>query len=250
MRYIGKRLHGSIKLNRLSRAHQTPPQNADDARSRWSSLDKVGILDLLLLEQYGLCCYSEIRADEYGFGYHIEHVENKSQNPARTFDYTNLLASAFHSDNLGLVLRKHVFGGHAIGKIGRNGAVNMNLFVSPLQGDCDRFFTYQLNGEISPSSQLNQYDRQRADYTIQILNLNSPELVTRREQLWKELEDLFDQHCLPGYDLVCWLEIELIPRLDRSAGYDKLESFFSLKRQFFAGLEQSVLANYKNGALL
>ncbi|EJT4385593.1 TIGR02646 family protein, partial [Salmonella enterica] len=51
-------------------------------------------MTLLLNEQYHLCCYSEIRADLRGLGYHIEHVENKSQQPGRTFDYQNLAASA------------------------------------------------------------------------------------------------------------------------------------------------------------
>jgi len=58
------------------------------------------VLQALLDEQYQLCCYSELRADQEGLGYHIEHLENKSQAPARTFDYSNLAASALRGDDL------------------------------------------------------------------------------------------------------------------------------------------------------
>lgn len=244
MRYIQKKLHHSSKLDKLSRAHvQRTPTTKDEARKLWGNLDKQGILDLLLFEQYGLCCYSEIRADVLGFDYHIEHVENKSQNPARTFDYTNLLASAFHSDKLGLY--RDIFGGHAHGKSGRDSIVNMSLFISPLQTDCASFFTYTSDGKINPNPQLNDDDAQKAKYTIDILNLNSPELVTRREALWLELDENLLENFQSGRDIKYWLEIEMLPD-----GHNKLESFFSLKRQFFGGLEISILRNYKNGELL
>lgn len=243
MRHIRKKLHHSNSLDKLSRAHrERQPVNAAEAGRLWGKLDKSGILNLLLSEQYYLCCYSEIRADELGLGYHIEHIENKSQNPARTFDYTNLLASAFESNKLGL--SSDVFGGHAVGKIGNNQPVDMTLLVSPLQADCADFFTYTSDGKINPNPGLSQHDIERAEYTIDILNLNSAELVTRREQLWQELDKLFQEHQQPNSDITVWLEIELLPR------NDKLESFFSLKRQFFADLGQSVLATYENGILL
>ncbi|ELI0860547.1 TIGR02646 family protein, partial [Salmonella enterica] len=73
-------------------------------------------MTLLLNEQYHLCCYSEIRADLRGLGYHIEHVENKSQQPGRTFDYQNLAASALDSENGLHLFGINAFGGHARGK--------------------------------------------------------------------------------------------------------------------------------------
>lgn len=244
MRYIQKKSHHSSKLNKLSRANaQRAPITKEQARKSWQKFDKQGILDLLLFEQYGLCCYSEIRADVLGFDYHIEHVENKSQNPARTFDYTNLLASAFHSDKLGLC--RDIFGGHARGKSGRCSIVDMSLFISPLQPNCASFFTYTSDGKINPNPQLNYNDTQKAKYTINILNLNSPELVTRREALWLELEKNLAENSQSSRDIKYWLEIEMLPN-----GNNKLESFFSLKRQFFDGLEESILKNYNNGELL
>lgn len=245
MRYIKKKLQHSNKLDKLSRAHaQRVPTTKDEARTLWGNLDKQGILDLLFFEQYGLCCYSEIRADIFGFGYHIEHIENKSQSPARTFDYTNLVASAFHSDQLGTVPSQNIFGGHAVGKRGQYQPIDMNLFISPLQQNCADFFTYTSNGKIYPNPKLDVNDQQKAQYTIDTLNLNSAELITRREQLWKELDKLFKKHIRDDDNIPLWVEIELLPRKH------KLESFFSLKRQFFKEISNIVLSNYKNGELL
>lgn len=73
-------------------------------------------MTLLLNEQYHLCCYSEIRADLRGLGYHIEHVENKSQQPGRTFDYQNLATSALDSENDLHLFGINAFGGHSRGR--------------------------------------------------------------------------------------------------------------------------------------
>ena len=63
----------------LEQAHLNPPQTSYEATTRWSSFGhKQAVLTMLLDEQYQLCCYSELRADQKGLGYHVEHIENKS----------------------------------------------------------------------------------------------------------------------------------------------------------------------------
>jgi uncharacterized protein (TIGR02646 family) len=42
-------------------------------------------------EQNGLCCYCELEVED-GDG-HIEHMEPRSRNQARTYDYSNLAIS-------------------------------------------------------------------------------------------------------------------------------------------------------------
>jgi uncharacterized protein (TIGR02646 family) len=100
----------------LTLSHTSPPLTHEDATRRWSRFShKPDVLNCLLEEQYGLCCYSEIRPDLIGLGFHIEHVENKGKNPGRTFDYTNLAASALNSrhDLKALSTQKgDIFGGH------------------------------------------------------------------------------------------------------------------------------------------
>jgi uncharacterized protein (TIGR02646 family) len=175
----------------------------------------------LQAEQYQLCCYSELRADEVELGYHIEHVENKRQNPSRTFEYQNLAASALHAHDL-QTLPEQRFGGHAVGK---QQACDMARFISPHQADCRRFFAYLSNGNIEPAHHLNQIDKDRAEYTIGILNLNSPHLISLRRAWWAELDQLIGEHLDNDWSLVHLAAVDLCPC------NGKLSRFFSLTRQ-------------------
>lgn len=239
MRAITKQGTGG---HHLSQSHANPPVTHAQAISRWGSFaHKAHVQQCLLDEQYHLCCYSELRADEEGLGYHIEHVENKSQNPARTFDYTNLAASALNSANdlKAFKAQGHeVFGGHAAGK---QQAVDMTRFVSCHQSDCRRFFAYLSDGRITPALGLSAQDFDRADYTITLLNLNSPYLITRRRQWWDELDQLFQEHQTKGWSLPDLASIDLVPRNQR------LSRFFSLTRQFFGQLAEQALQQHAPG---
>ncbi|WP_240931548.1 retron system putative HNH endonuclease [Azotobacter chroococcum] len=225
----------------MNQSHASPPQTDQAATSRWSRFGhKQEVLGYLLAEQYQLCCYSELRADQQGLGYHIEHVENKSQHPQRTFDYINLAASALRSDDLSPFIAAQpvvqqpqtVFGGHAPGK---QQAVDMQRFVSPHQADCTRFFAYLSDGRIVPADGLDNTDADRAQYTIDLLNLNSPFLVTQRRNWWDELDRLFAEHLTDDTDLHCLAGIDLLPR------NQSLSPFFTLTRQFFGSIAEEVL---------
>lgn len=239
MRHIRKQGHGGRHLNQ---SHANPPQTDQAATSRWRGFrrHKQEVLNHLLEEQYQLCCYSEVRADLDGLGYHIEHVENKSQHPQRTFDYFNLAASALRSDDLAPFLAAQsvadqpqaVFGGHAPGK---QQAVDMQRFVSPHQADCARFYAYLSDGRVIPANGLDATDTERARYTIDLLNLNSPYLLTQRRSWWGELDKLFAEHIADDMDLRCLAAIDLLPR-DQT-----LSPFFTLTRQFFGHIAEDLL---------
>jgi uncharacterized protein (TIGR02646 family) len=230
MRSIVKQGNGGHHLNQ---SHANPPTSATQATSRWKSFgDKAAVMQALLDEQYQLCCYSELRADEEGLGFHIEHVENKSQNPARTFDYSNLGASALHSDDLGAFSSAEVFGGHALGK---RKSCDMTRFVSCHQVDCRRYFAYLSDGRIEPASALDPIERDRAQYTIDLLNLDSPYLRNQRRRWWDELDQLFEDHKEKGSSVDDLAAIDLVPTGGR------LSRFFSLTRQFFGSVAERVL---------
>ncbi len=236
MRAITKQGNGG---HHLRQSHANPPQTHGQATSRWGSFShKAYVQQCLLDEQYQLCCYSELRADEEGLGYHIEHVENKSQNPLRTFDYTNLAASALNSANdlPAFKAQDHeVFGGHSAGK---KLAVNMARFVSCHQPDCPRFFAYLSDGRVTPAQGLSAQDADKADYTIKLLNLNSPYLIIRRQQWWDELDELFQEHQAKGWSLTDLASIDLLPCNQR------LSRFFSLTRQFFGQIAEETLQQH------
>jgi uncharacterized protein (TIGR02646 family) len=239
MRAITKQGNGGYHLNQ---SHANPPAASDQATSRWGSFaHKEQVRQSLLDEQYQLCCYSELRADEEGLGYHIEHVENKDQNPTRTFDYTNLAASALDSANDLAAFAAQgdaVFGGHAAGK---QQAVDMTRFVSCHQPNCPRFFSYVSDGRVVPARGLSPQDTDKANYTITLLNLNSPYLMTRRRKWWDELDQLFEEHQTKGWSLADLAAIDLVPHNQR------LSRFFSLTRQFFGPIAESTLQQYAPG---
>lgn len=231
MRHI---THSSLQVRGLTLAHQTPPQTDAQATSRWSSFGhKAQLQSRLLNQQYQLCCYSEVRADLLRLGYHIEHIENKSQAPTRTFDETNLAASALSSDKLPSLVKDDVFGGHALGK---QKHVDMAQFVHCYQVDCARYFAYVSDGRVVPSARLNPSERARAQYSIDLLNLNSTYLVDLREQLWLELEQLEEQHSADGWDIHYLLLFDLVP-----TARNQLSPFFSLTRQFFGQAAEVLL---------
>ena len=241
MRSIAKQGTGGYHLNQ---SHSNPPQTPGQATSRWGSFGhKQDVMERLLQEQYHLCCYSEFRPDEEGLGYHIEHIENKSQNPARTFDYSNLAASALDSGTGVQQLKKSdlsapdaVFGGHAAGK---RDSVDLALFVSCHQPDCHRYFAYlPTDGRVVPREDLTEQDKAKADYTIRLLNLNSPFLLTRRRQWAQELQRLFDEHADHGWSLLHLAQIDLLPT------NGKLNRFFSLTRHFYGAMAEQTLAQH------
>jgi uncharacterized protein (TIGR02646 family) len=230
MRFITKIGSGGYHLNH---AHENPPTTFDEATSRWRSFGyKAQLQDVLLEEQYGLCCYSELRADLDGLGYHIEHVRPKSLYPGQTFDYANLAASALTEDNLGSFKANNdeIFGGHA--KLGKYDPI---LFISCHDADCSRYFAYLSDGRVVPAYNLNTHERNRADYTIKLLNLNSPYLINRRRRWRDELDQLFDEH--ENWSLEDLAAIDLLPRNGR------LSQFFSATRQFFGRIAEQVIQN-------
>ncbi|POP44681.1 TIGR02646 family protein [Superficieibacter electus] len=236
MRHVVKHGRGS---GELSRQNLEPPQTQEDAGTRWKrfgSHNKQMLLHFLLNEQYHLCCYSEIRADLRGLGYHIEHVENKSQRPERTFDYQNLAASALDSENGLYQYGENAFGGHAQGK---SRSVDIAEFIHCHISDCSRYFAYLSDGRIVPVESLNAQEKAKAQYTITLLNLNSGFLQTERRNHWRELEQLFDEHINKGWDLQQLLRLDLVPTADH-----KLHEFFSITRQFFRQEAEQVLQNH------
>lgn len=222
---------------------RNPPTTSEEATRAWNKFgNKTSVSNALLTEQYHLCCYSEVRADEEELGYHIEHVENKSQHPARTFDPTNLAACAIDS-NLGFAklkaqpgeLNLNLFGGHARLKAQ---SVDMTLFIHPHQANSSALFRYLSDGRIIPNPDLGQSTlaHRQADYTITQLNLNSPHLKTLRRSWWKELNGKEESRSDQPEALSKLALVDLLPV------NGKLNRFFSLTRQFYGPRAEQALA--------
>ena len=78
MRLITRNLNQSAYQNL---ANESTPLSSSDAKAKWKVFKHRSSLQIALLEdQHFLCCYTEVDATNEGWGYHIEHIENKILN--------------------------------------------------------------------------------------------------------------------------------------------------------------------------
>lgn len=250
MRYIDK--PSNITNVKLDQARENgTPATPDEATRRWQNFNgKTGLSRQLLQQQYGLCCYTELNltdfALEQNMGTHIEHEKPKSMFPDRTFDNGNLLLCSLTSEDLKRFHGPQQFGGHFKGN-----NFDAAIFVSPHQANCRNYFIYSSgNGEISPNLALPADEQRKAQYTIDLLNLNAPFLKAERKQWLQEiegcLEPLLDAGDLESIELIA--EIELTPserhcaRLGHTS--DQLRKFHSAVRAVFGQLGEQVIQEH------
>lgn len=238
MRYIRKSRQGISQLKRQDAKGK--PMSSEEATRRWNRFNKDALRRRLLEEQFGLCAYSELnirafkRENHSPVEGHIEHIEPKSINPLRTFDYHNLVISALCSEDLSLFSKEDYFGGHA-----KLNFYDAELFISPLERDCRRYFVYlSETGEVEPSPGLNVHETERARYTIDLLNLNAPYLRNKRRHWLQELEDDIDELLSDRAALL------RLARRELCAHHGQLSAFHSASRQIFGALGEQVIQDH------
>lgn len=161
-------------------------------------------------EQKGLCCYCEMEVED-GDG-HIEHMEPRSRNQARTYDYSNLAISCNggHTEHCGNY--KDNKSGHSW---------DAARFLPPHDPATVDLFDYLIDGSVQATGK----DPGKASYLIHYLGLDCSRLTDRRRAHARNLIDtLGDQ---PGQDLVDWLQQEYL----QTDANHRLKQFYSLSKQ-------------------
>ena len=227
MRFIRKREAPA----RLCARHANPPSTSKEAKAAWDNFHhKGGITDFLLAEQYGLCAYTEVRPEDHGLGSHIDHLQPRALYPTRTFDYLNLVVSILSSEDLHRIPHDQVFGGHA-----KQENYDEGLFVSPLQTDCAAHFIYLSDGRVVPNRLHHHGAQNRANYTIDLLNLNSPYLVNLRKRWMDELDAEIQRLLVDSEALKQLADCELEPT------NRKLRSFHTASRQRLGSVAENII---------
>ena len=185
--------------------------------------DKAQVSASLELLQMGVCAYCQIRLDS-SVGKHIEHLLPKSAYPALTFQWRNLVLSCTQNDVSEEILQSEgVSCGHY------KGSRYTPQFISPTEPDCERYFEYRASdGTIQAAKGLSVPDKSRADYTIDLLNINCPRLCRLRK-------DMLEQ----GYGIIAGLRDDkgaLAHFLDAEFAEvrGKVRSFISARQQHFS----------------
>ncbi len=126
---------------------------------------KNDIHNLLDIEQENLCVYCEIKIDRGSC--HLEHLQPQSICPRLRFRYSNLAQSCNSPHHCGY-------------KKGR-----LQIPVLPGPGCNDLFFLSGTDGKLAPDADLTQKQKDDVSETIEILNLNSPDIARQRKQYVK-----------------------------------------------------------------
>ena len=125
---------------------------------------------LLIEEQDGYCPYCE-RSIHDNDEWHIEHIKPQDKFPKEFQDYNNLLVSCNHKGTCGI----------------SKGSKYSEDFINPVVDNPKEFLQHDLaTGKISPmDSEGKNY--QKANYTIEVLNLNEKSLLIERRNFNKSL---------------------------------------------------------------
>ena len=142
----------------------------------FSRSEEHGQLGTALHErQSKYCAYCAKYLSEKREG-HIEHLERRSDNPKRTFDWRNLFFSCNHL--------------YSCGKYKDTLKIKFKPedIVDPSQEDPADFFYFDSNGFIWARSGAGEA---RAKETIRVFNLNAPQLVSARRHVARAVEKLY-----------------------------------------------------------
>ncbi|MCU0287357.1 MAG: TIGR02646 family protein [Acidobacteria bacterium] len=124
-------------------------------------------------EQQEVCCYCEksIPPHNIDSNSHIEHVRPRDKFPGLKNDYHNLVVSCQTPGRCGNA-KGNKFNDH---------------FIVPTEENPGDYLTYFTNGEIRAINNNN-----KANVTIEMLNLNAPRLVGARRTLFIKLSSMRD----------------------------------------------------------
>ena len=134
--------------------------------------------DALYERQHHFCAYCEKYLQQIDDGF-IEHLVRRKDVPQRTFDWTNMFFSCKHEDSCGLFKDNS-----------KNGIVfNENDIIDPSSEHSQDYFCFDQEGHIFPRPDLSPREKQRAEETIRIFNLNNSERLCRlREKAVRVVE--------------------------------------------------------------
>ncbi|MCK5716870.1 MAG: TIGR02646 family protein [Thiomargarita sp.] len=130
---------------------------------------------ILSKEQFVLCAYCEKKIDETADRSNIDHFKTRNLFPNLTLDYNNLLVSCNIHGRCSNYKDKNI-------KLD-----DYNKILHPVLDNPHNFFNYLLTGEIYSKNNLSLSDKERAELTIDLFQLNHRGLIEERKKISKQL---------------------------------------------------------------
>ncbi|OOF33963.1 retron Ec78 anti-phage system effector HNH endonuclease PtuB [Salinivibrio costicola] len=135
-------------------------------RDNWSVISSHGltneIWEKLNIMQGGFCAYCECQLGEDNTKRHVEHFVRKGQDPDVTFDWNNLFGSCNNPNRCGNYKDEHPAAK----------SIDIAKVCKPDQMDPSEIILFLNSGEVRARSDLNQKNKELADNTIAVFNLN------------------------------------------------------------------------------
>ena len=134
---------------------------------------------------------------------HIEHLAPRNQYPKLVFDWHNLYLSCKEPEHCG-----------EFKDSGKGVPYSPDQLVRPDQEDPEAIFRFFSTGKVQPRPGLDQQTRERAEETIEALNLNAKKLVNARSATAKQAEAVIfeildDLETLSNEERAVFLEDEI-----------------------------------------
>jgi len=156
--------------------HRNNPQNWDQLPVDIKNESKEYILNT---EQNGLSGYTEKPILKKS---HIDHYIKRDLNPRLTFNWNNLIVDEINDLYGARYKDTHI---HHLNQY--------TTILNPVIDDAENFFYYSNSGIIEPKLDLPSPLKEKAKNTIQIFNLNHPDLVNKRQGIFKNIENYQNQ---------------------------------------------------------
>ena len=191
-----KYLQVSSDIPRLLQSWKTRqpiPNNPTEAWQRFTkrTTSRKQLKTALYARQNGLCVYCEItleNSENQNIGSHVDHILPKEKHPALTFDYDNLVLSCFATGGEIKADEQDpapVSCGHA--ELKRTNNFDESLFIKPTDSNCEHYFSFELDGGVIPHPGMDSSDIDKAEHTLEVLNLNCLRLKRLREDTITQL---------------------------------------------------------------
>lgn len=125
--------------------------------------EKQALYQSLLKEQGAICCYCEQRITQESS--HIEHLKPQEREDVDDLDFSNMLCSC---------IKIRIKGAENHCGVRKDNWFDENLFVTPIQSNCEQQFRYSFNGQIHSTNDA-------SEETIHRLGLNCSKLQRLRK---------------------------------------------------------------------
>lgn len=154
--------------------------------------------DELLKKQNGISAYIELPLTPDG-KIHIDHFRRKGipEFAGLTFCWTNLIVDTKDETDYGAGYKD----------LSVNSQEDYINLINPAELQPERYFTYLVNGKMVPARDINQNDAMKAEYTINIFNLNHPSLISMRHQKIMSVQGYLDAS-IPENDILEYMKDE------------------------------------------